>query len=250
MNRFDDIIFEKRNKKYGAYHIRKRYGWHLLSGVIISLIFFIALVVITQYDVFLKTNITYQMLNDSTGIFEFTNFDLAEIPVQPQNDPQVDQGTNNNTDIEVAKTSNESIGAEEAKVKEEIDNMIKQLKENVDQNVSTSLKEDIEAQDNKSNSADAHTSILVMETELRRFIYQNTKYPDSALNNKINGIVLIQFLLTPKGEINNITIIKNAHPLLDKEAMRVVNAIPKGKPVIVRGKPVPVVYRIPVIFKI
>ena len=82
------------------------------------------------------------------------------------------------------------------------------------------------------------------------FLSQNLTYPKEAEKNRIEGKVLVQFVVNRDGSIVDSRVIKSVHPLLDAEALRVVNLMPKWKPGEVKGKPVRVRYALPVTFKI
>jgi TonB family protein len=83
---------------------------------------------------------------------------------------------------------------------------------------------------------------------LRRYISDNLNYPVDAAENGITGKVYVTFLINKDGNVSNASIARGVHPSLDKEALRVVNSMPKWKPGKQRGKPVSVSYTIPVIF--
>jgi periplasmic protein TonB len=250
MSLFDEIVFAQRNKKYGAYQLRRRYKWHLLIACIISLVLFAGYILYSKYDISLKSSMVYQLLNDSSGVIEFTNFDLAPVPVEPKNNPRV-SGVDE-TAVEVAKVTNDELGFEETKTEELMEQMMKTFREDISEDLAKDIEQSTlqhDAAHSNSSLNDVNSPIKAMETELRRYILQNTKYPDSALNKKINGLVLVQFILTSKGDITNISLLKNANPILDREALRVVKSIPHNRPVVIKGKPVMVMYKIPIVFK-
>jgi protein TonB len=85
---------------------------------------------------------------------------------------------------------------------------------------------------------------------LLKFIAENTVYPAEALENGIMGKVFIKFAVSAEGSVNRLEVMRGVHPLLDKEALRVVSALPKWKPGRQNGKAVPVWYRVPVAFEI
>ena len=62
--------------------------------------------------------------------------------------------------------------------------------------------------------------------------------------------MIVSFFVEKDGSISNVEVIKSVHELLDKEALRVVNAMPKWKPGMEKGQPVRARFHIPVIFKI
>ena len=86
--------------------------------------------------------------------------------------------------------------------------------------------------------------------ECMKFVNQNTKYPKEAQLNGIQGRVEVHFLVTHEGDIKAPTISNSVDPLLDAEALRVIRSMPKWKPGKQRGKPVNVVMKLPISFKI
>lgn len=85
---------------------------------------------------------------------------------------------------------------------------------------------------------------------LMSFLSKNVKYPAEAEKAKIQGRVITQFIVSTNGEIRDAIIVKGVDPLLDNEALRVVNSMPNWKPGKEKGKSVDVKYTIPVNFKI
>lgn len=88
------------------------------------------------------------------------------------------------------------------------------------------------------------------EEALSKFLSSNIKYPSMALENNIQGRVVLTFVVNKDGSIVDPEIIKPVDPSLDKEAIRVVKAMPKWTPGKQRGKPVRVKYTLPVLFRI
>jgi TonB family protein len=87
------------------------------------------------------------------------------------------------------------------------------------------------------------------DAELLKFIAENTTYPESAKENKIQGKVIVGFLVSENGSISNVKIEKGVDPALDAEALRVVKSLPAfEKPGINNGKPVAVWYKVPITF--
>ena len=86
------------------------------------------------------------------------------------------------------------------------------------------------------------------ELALRKYIANAIKYPVIAQENGIQGKVYVQFVVDKDGGISDARIARGVDPSLDKEALRVVNALPKWKPGQQRGKPVRVSYTVPINF--
>lgn len=88
------------------------------------------------------------------------------------------------------------------------------------------------------------------EKELMKYIAKNIRYPELAYKEKIQGRVILQFVVTSTGSIGDVRVVRGKHPLLDEEAVRVVKSLPNFIPGGINGKPVSVWYTIPIIFKI
>ena len=86
--------------------------------------------------------------------------------------------------------------------------------------------------------------------ECQKFLSKNIRYPEEAMKNDVQGRVIIQFVVKKDGSISDTKVVRSVDPLLDKEALRVINAMPKWKPGMHKGKAVNVKYTIPVAFKL
>lgn len=85
---------------------------------------------------------------------------------------------------------------------------------------------------------------------LLKYINEHLHYPVIALENGIQGVVTIRFVVTPTGEISKVEILRQLDPSCDKEAVRVIKSLPKWMPGKQNGKPVPVYFIVPVRFKL
>ena len=85
---------------------------------------------------------------------------------------------------------------------------------------------------------------------LINFLANNIKYPDVAEKNNIEGRVIVAFVVNKTGEVEDPVVVRCVSPELDREALRVVRAMPKWTPGMHKGKPVNVKYTIPISFKL
>ncbi len=86
--------------------------------------------------------------------------------------------------------------------------------------------------------------------EAMRFLAQNIKYPKAAQQAKIEGRVIVQFVVGKDGSVSDIQIMRGVSPDLDAEAIRVVGMMPKWIPGKQRGKAVTVKYTMPIMFRL
>lgn len=86
--------------------------------------------------------------------------------------------------------------------------------------------------------------------ELLKYLSKSIKYPVIAQENGIQGRVICAFVVNRDGSIVDAEVLRGVDPSLDKEALRVINSMPKWKPGKQRGKPVRVKYTVPVTFRL
>ena len=88
------------------------------------------------------------------------------------------------------------------------------------------------------------------QNRLMEFLKINMKYPLIAEDNGIQGRVIVQFIVKADGHIENVRIAKSVDPLLDKEAIRLIKAMPRWEPGMQGGEKVDVRYTLPVTFRL
>jgi len=88
------------------------------------------------------------------------------------------------------------------------------------------------------------------EAELSKFISENIKYPYSAIKHKIQGRVIVRFIVTKQGTIDKIEVLRSLSPDCDKEAVRVISYMPKWIPGKQNGVKVSAWFTLPIQFKL
>lgn len=81
------------------------------------------------------------------------------------------------------------------------------------------------------------------------FLQTNIKYPEDAVKQKVEGRVMVQFVVESDGSISDVHVAKQVFPSLDAEAIRVVQVMPKWVPGREKGKVVRVKYNLPIVFR-
>ena len=84
---------------------------------------------------------------------------------------------------------------------------------------------------------------------LRKFIADNLIYPQEAQEKGIQGQVFCQFVIERDGSVSNIQVVRGIHPLLDEEAIRVIELMPKWIPGECYEEPVRVRFTLPIHFR-
>lgn len=86
------------------------------------------------------------------------------------------------------------------------------------------------------------------QSALIKWLGDNVKYPTEAVDKKIKGRVMVNFVVEKDGSISNVGVAKGVHKLLDDEAVRVVTAMPKWKPGTTKGKEIRTRFMLPISF--
>ena len=245
---FDDIVFETRNKEYGAYKLRTKYNrtvmWALLVGIVI-----IATTIITPY---LNAKALENRLKRAERQVEIKmeNLDQPNETVAPPPPPPPPPADVVQQQRYVPPVVVDSIKPEDVTQLMTADDAQNEIK---DQEV----VEVVEVKEEVQEAEAEEVPFVVVEEmpafpggdiELLKYIMMNTVYPDIAKENNIQGRVIVRFCVTAKGGVSQVSILKGVDPELDKESIRVVNTLPAFKPGKQGGKPVPVWYMVPITF--
>ncbi len=246
---FDDIVFEVRNKEYGAYKLRKRYNRTVLIAMLIGVII-LATAVITPY-INAKANESKAKRAERQVEIKMENLDTPTEQVAPPPPPPPPPTDVVQQQKYVPPQVVDSIKPEDVKQLMTADQAQTEVTNKEVVEVVQQVKEEVQEEE-----AEQAPFVVVEEmpqfpggdAELLKFIGEHTQYPEIAKENNIQGKVIVRFCVTPKGGVNQVSVLKGVDPELDKEAMRVVTTLPPFKPGKQGGKPVPVWYMVPIAF--
>lgn len=97
---------------------------------------------------------------------------------------------------------------------------------------------------------DAQPSFPGGDFAMLRFINDCRRYPAKAYNDKIQGRVLCSFVVNVDGSISNATVMRGVEESLDREALRIINEMPRWEAGMIGGEPVPVYCIVPIPFRL
>lgn len=246
---FDDIVFEDRNKEYGAYRLRKKYNRNVLIALAIGIVI-ISTAIITPY-------LNAKALDNRTKRAErqveikMENLDTPVEQVAPPPPPPPPPTDVVQQQKYVPPIVVDSIKPEEVSQLMTADEAQTEVTDKEAVEVQQTIKEEVQ-------EADVEEVPFVVVEEmpmypggdpaLLKYIMEHVQYPEVAKENNIQGRVIIRFCVTAKGGVSQVSVLKGVDPELDKEAIRVVNTLPAFKPGKQGGKPVPVWYMVPITF--
>lgn len=248
---FDDIVFENRNKEYGAYQLRKRYNRVVLIATLIG-IGVIATAVIVPY-INASRNAAHKMRDAKEVIAEMSN-DLQNEAAPPPPPPPPPPPAEQQTVVKYVAP----VVVDSMKVEDESKLMISD--EQVETTVNKEVVEVVEQAREEVEVEQKEEEVFVVVEEmpefpggviaLRQYLATAVKYPVIAQENGIQGKVYVNFVVNKDGSVSNAKISRGVDPSLDAEALRVVSTLPKWRPGKQRGAPVRVSYTVPISFKL
>jgi protein TonB len=246
---FDDIVFEARNKEYGAYKLRKRYNRNVSIALLIGILI-IATAIITPY-LNAKASENRSKRAERQVVVKMENLDQPNQQVAPPPPPPPPPTDVVQQQRYVPPQVVDSIKPEDVKQLMTADQAQTEVTNKEVVEVVQQVKEEVQ-------EAEAEQTPFVVVEEMPMFpggdpallayIAANTQYPEIAKENNIQGKVIVRFCVTSKGGVNQVSVLKGVDPELDKEAIRVVTTLPTFKPGKQGGKPVPVWYMVPIAF--
>ena len=169
----------------------------------------------------------------------------------------VDLSFSNKTTVAVESRKNvqstEAIERKDNKMEVQADNRNSEMSaQKVEETTEVANEESVEKEPKKSPKKvyDHIENMPTFNGNLNQWLVQNMKYPVEAMNKKEQGKVIVQFIVSENGEVSEPKIIRSVSPALDKEACRIVLAMPKWNPGKLKGKPVAVRYMLPISFRL
>jgi|LGOV01.1.fsa_nt_gb protein TonB len=100
------------------------------------------------------------------------------------------------------------------------------------------------------NFTNKQSRYMCFQKEIMNHVKKNFKYPESAREMGVQGRVIVKFVIAKDGYIKDVSILRGIDKTLDKEAMRIVNKLPRMTPAEQRGRPVPVSFMLPITFRL
>jgi periplasmic protein TonB len=246
---FDDLLFESRNKDYGAYKLRKKYNSVVIAGIILASLLVTSAVVLP----FVLTSHNDKILGGGANYVhvEMENLEPPpeEIIVPPPPPPP-----------------------EAARIQEIVQYVPPVVVDSVpplemtpptnDQVLSQSETDQIEGKVSGSgdnllsgmDGTDTNEPFFLVEVmpsfkggdinKFREWVQRRTNYPPAAVEKRIQGKVFLTFIVETDGSVTNVTVVKGVDPIIDYEAVKTISESPKWTAGLQRGQPVRVRFAI------
>ena len=265
-----DLIFEGKNKEFGAYEMRKNSDARhnkamILVVIIMALAFalpFLVNTMLPKAEANIDEEIEQAMVNIDTDAAEEEEPEEELERIEEQKPEVLPEEVLNTVKVtELAIVDDDQVKAEdEIKTQEELQQTETAFgqtdfdKGTDDLNVVREYKDELVVEEKKEetifNAVEQMPQFPGGEAELMKYISNNIKYPTMAMENNIQGRVVVQFVVTKTGKIGEVKVVRSKDPDLDKEAVRVVKSLPNFIPGKMNGQAVNVWYTLPISFKL
>lgn len=244
----DDLAFEGRNKDYGAYEFRKKYPRYLLISLL-SGTFIVLLSVLIPWIYYYFEPVP---LIEGDLMFEVEYYSMSPPPDDQMNKLALalSKPAPEEPQIPVVK---DSITEKQDPVEEPPEQKQENEKAKIDSSANPGGSG---LGDGKGDDTGLATAIDVYprypggdESRLY-YLRKQIRYPDAALKNAIQGVVMVVFIVETDGTLSNIDVTKRIGAGCDEEAMRVTKEMPRWDPGKRNGRAVRVMVRMPIVFRI
>ena len=264
-----DLVFEGRNKAYGAYRLRKSTTKrNILAMVAVVILLIVAFIILTVKNFVDEQRAKVAM----TQVAELTNYKQPEkkaevkqkkVEVEPERVVERVKSSIKFT-APVIKKDEEVKPDEELKTQDELMSTKTaigtfDIKGNDDANGEILKAKEVIAEPEPPKHEEENKVFDIVEQQplfpggpaaLMKYLSENTKYPVVAQENGVQGRVTVQFVVEKDGSISDVHVLRGVDPSLDKEAVRVVKSMPRWTPGKQNGITVRVNYRVPVLFRL
>ena len=251
--KWEDIVFENRNKEYGAYIIRTLYSRNLITACgIMLLLIALGFSYPTIAAWFKSDDVVVEEKKLTTVVALDQPPPISETPPPP---PKVEIPPPVKTIKYVApKVTKDEVVEEEIPTIEEIKKTevsTETVEGPTEVVFEEPVKEVAEVEDNQVYTFVEQNAEFPGGTEaMYKFINKNVKYPAQARRMGTEGKVFVGFVINKDGSIVDVGIVKGISAECDKEAMRVVQMMPPWKAGKQNGKAVRVKFILPINFKL
>ena len=276
-----DLIFEGKNKDFGAYELRAQSDRRHNRAMIVVVLFILVVLGLTFVIGKIQeanADLLAENEQEMVALAEMENADEEEpedtyVPEEkPKEEVLPEEVLNTQQVTEIAIVDDNKV-TQEIKSQDEIKEDTRALgstdfdKGTDDINVVREHKEEIVVEEKtppppppapkvEENENKVFTSVEQMpvfpggDAELMKYLSSHIQYPAIAAENGVQGRVVVQFVVKKDGSVGEVKVVRGKDPDLDKEAVRVVKTLPKFIPGKMNGQPVNVWFTLPVNFKL
>ena len=271
-----DLVFEGKNKDFGAYVIRtestKRHNKAVLYTIIGAIIFAALAWGLAKANAYLEEKRLKEMAQQEEVLIDMSQEAEEPEPEQerleqpkPEVLPEEVLKSVKVTELQIVeddkvKKEDEIKTQDELKETETAFGQKDNEKGTEDRNVTRTLKEEVvvekpvekpkEVKEEVFRSVEQMPQVPGGEAALMKYLQSHINYPPMAAENNVQGKVVVQFVVDKTGKVGEVKVVRSVDKDLDREAVRVCKSLPKFTPGRQNGQAVSVWYTLPVTFKL
>jgi protein TonB len=260
-----DIVFEGRNKDYGAYDLRKTYNKRLLIALIVMAGLCLLLFVGYVLSNVISSGPSKEVIPQDVQLEEVKQEEKKEEPPPPPPKPPEPPK------VEMAKFTPPKIVKDEEVKEEEKPPEVEKLEDTKigtvnqegvkDEGIVAPPSDDagkgvVEAPKKEEEDWDKTFTKVEIESEYpggaaawQRYLNRNLRYPQEAIDNEIQGAVVVQFIVDKEGNVSDVEAISGPNELRN-EAIRVIKKSGKWTPAVQNGRQVKSYKKQPIVFRL
>lgn len=245
---FEDLVFEKRNKAYGAYDLNQKKSKYLIVAFLISLTGIASAIAVPYMRAFKATGQTLPFITGTTIEIAPVEDDPYIPPPPPPVSPELSRDFGYKAPL-VVEEPDETFNLipvdelRETTVNAPIPDEIEVIREERQSGIEEKPEEIVLFPEERASFMGGD------ENAFRSWVTQHLTYPQIAIENRIFGMIRVEFCVNAKGEVVDIRLVRKLDPAVDNEVLRVIASSPRWSPAKQGGRPVKQKFTIPVVFR-
>ena len=271
-----DIVFEGKNKEFGAYVLRtdsvSRHN-KAVAYVLGVLIVILALLILSISGVFSRSDDDELAVSTEQEIATFDAQDEEEEEIEEEQvkieepeeiiAPEEVANEQRITDLLIVEDDKfekeQEVKTQEDMTKNEAQAGVIDITEGTNDLNKQVVREQVIQETKPKEVEDKVYNIAMVEQKpefpggeaaMYKWLSDHINYPVAAAEEGVQGRVVVEFVVSKTGNVENVRVLRGRHPALDKEATRLVKSMPKWQPGRNNGQPVKVTYTLPITFKL
>lgn len=266
-NEWVELVFEGKNKDYGAYKLRKSTGVRNVKAMIIVFVTIVIILVAAWAKIAIENAMPKKVaIETDIELSQLAQKKEAKVERKEPIKIEVEQKVVEKVKSSVKFTAPEIKKDEEVNPEDEL-----KTQDELAQNTAAIGAFDVQGNDEAEGEVLKAKEVIAQEAEeaekvfdvveqmptfpggneaLFAFLSKNIRYPAVAEENGVQGRVIVTFVVERDGSITDVKVIKSVDPSLDKEAMRLVKSMPNWIPGKQNGQAVRVKFTLPVTFQL
>ena len=245
----DEIVFENRNKNYGAYILRKLYNKHLMVSLLLA-VFILCAGIAYPFISGFSTKNNERHLKNEVGVDLTNKPPMDKVLPTPVPPPAIKvEKFVFRVPVVTAGPVDEGVIINQDDFSTNIVNGATIPDEPTTTVVEPTIL-DVKPEADIYSSVEEMPTFVGGESALYKFLADNIVYPQMAKESNVQGKVYVSFVIDARGHITNVKLLRGIGGGCDQEALRVISSMPNWNAGRQNGRTVNVSFNMPIVFKL